>query len=73
MTDDAPDIGVQLRRALMERDQARWTVQHLKGQLKAMRQELRRERADHRQTALKLAEMQGALAQSSMRADVAGG
>jgi hypothetical protein len=64
MADAAGGIEAALRRALLERDQARWTVQHLKGQLKAMRQELRRERAEHRQTALKLAEMHEALAQS---------
>jgi hypothetical protein len=49
MIDDA-----NLRRALRERDAARYTCEMLKQQLKTMRQELRKERAEHKQTAAKL-------------------
>lgn len=43
MTEDA-----DLRRAILERDQARWMVAHLKASLKAMRRDLRQTRAELR-------------------------
>jgi hypothetical protein len=56
MTDN-PDIErlqADLRRAILERDQARWMASNLKAQLKAMRQDLRQTRAELRQSALNM-------------------
>lgn len=52
MSDD--DLRAALRRAILERDQARWVSEQLKRQNKTLRQELRHERAEHRKAMLKL-------------------
>jgi hypothetical protein len=48
------DADTDLRRALRERDAARYTCEQLKMQKQTLRSELRRERAEHRITKLKL-------------------
>lgn len=57
MGDEPGGMAAALRRVTLERDQARWMVETLKGQCKSLRQKLRREVADHRQTQIRLAEV----------------
>jgi hypothetical protein len=51
---DADDLRHALRKALFEARKLAAEVDRLKYQLKKMRQELRAERAEHRQTQLRL-------------------
>ena len=65
MTDAAGGIEAALRRVTLERDGARFLAETLKRQCKSLRQQLRRERADHLATHKRLEALRALLPENN--------
>ena len=59
--DEPEAMAAALRRVALERDRYKWSVENLRGQCKSLRQQLRRERAEHLATHKRLEALRGEL------------